>query len=514
MLRNLRRLSQILFLLFFIVLFLLARYPYEGNMPLDLGLRFSPLIPLFDFIAQLRITWIFWPGLVVLVLTPFLGRIFCGWICPLGTSIDIASKIIKSPNNRGKNLHKWRQLKFSLLVGTLLLAVFSIHLWGYLDPLSIFNRALTVVFYPLFTLGSEQSLLALSTLAWLEDPAYAVYDTYKLFLMPEPQAFYQQIFWIALFIGAIFAAEKISRRFWCRYMCPAGALLGFLSQFRFLERVVGESCPACNRCQTDCKMNAIPAGDLTKTSKVECIQCFSCAQVCPPKNKSIAYRWRWKPYRTKTDFERRSFLRTTGASALTLGLLSLGLNNRDKKMRHIRPPGSVPEDAFYDRCIRCMECVRVCASNGRCLQPASIDNNLQDLWVPIAVMREGYCEYNCNMCGQVCPTDAILPLALAEKQKTKMGLAHFNKDICIPYARNEDCIVCEEHCPLPEKAIRFELREVTASDGQKKQVKYPYVDRRLCIGCGICETKCPLLGEAGIFVTIDQQQRPGALTKV
>ena len=88
-----------------------------------------------------------------------------------------------------------------------------------------------------------------------------------------------------------------------------------------------------------------------------------------------------------------------------------------------------------------------------------------------------------------------------------MGLAHFDKNLCIPYARNEDCIVCEEHCPTPDKAIKFDLKDFVSTDGSVRQVKYPYVIKDLCIGCGICETKCPLAGQAGIFVTPENEKR-------
>ena len=200
---------------------------------------------------------------------------------------------------------------------------------------------------------------------------------------------------------------------------------------------------------------------------------------------------------------------TSGLGVLSLGLLSAGIKKNDADQKRIRPPGALAESEFLDRCIRCLECVRICQSNGKCLQPDGIRTSLLDLWMPVAIMRQGYCEYNCNLCGQVCPTEAILPLTLVEKQKTPMGLAYFNKNICIPYAENRDCIVCEEHCPTPEKAIKFDLKNVTLPDGRNRQVKYPYVERHLCIGCGICETKCPLPGEAGIFVTIENQKRSG-----
>jgi len=513
LLQKARKLSQILFLFFFIYLFIRARYPYDGFLPLDIGLRFSPLLPLFTFIKDLQLSILFWPALIILFFTLFFGRFFCGWICPLGTTLDFASRLFQSPSNKiSQKWEKLRYLKFALLSGFILLAVFSIHIWGYLDPLSIFNRALTILLYPLATLGSETALLTLPNLSFIEDPAYSIYDTFKLFLMPEAQAFYQQVLWIGLFFAALIGLEKLSRRFWCRYLCPAGALLGFLSQFRFFERVVGQSCPSCGICHSECKMNAIPETDVNLSSKVECIECFSCAEVCPPKTKSISYQWRWKPYHSKVDFERRQFIKTSGISLAAIGLLSIGLKDRSKQDRLIRPPGSIPEADFKDRCIRCMECVRICESNGGCLQPDSIHSDLLELWLPVAVMREGYCEYNCNMCGEVCPTEAILPLSLTAKQQTPMGLAFFDKNTCIPFAQNDDCIVCEEHCPLPDKAIKFEEKEIILPNGLTKKIKYPYVIRELCIGCGICETKCPLVGAPGIFINIENQQRPQTIS--
>ena len=246
-----RKISQVFFIFFFIFLFVRARYPYEVLLQSDLFLRFSPLMPLFDFIDTLSIDLVFWPALIILFFTPFLGRYFCSWICPLGTTLDASSKILKSPSNR--KTQKWQKLtylKFAILFGSIILAIFSIHVWGYFDPLSIFNRALTVVFYPIVTLFTDHIILGFTYIPFLEDPAYTVYDFFKSSIMPEEQGHYQQLLWIALFIASILGAEKITRRFWCRYLCPAGAMLGFLSQFRFYERIVGEACPLCNLCQT------------------------------------------------------------------------------------------------------------------------------------------------------------------------------------------------------------------------------------------------------------------------
>lgn len=507
-----RRIVQILFALFFLVLFLRARYPYETGLPSDVFLRFSPLAPLFDLVANLNLSLLFWPALIILFLTLFLGRFFCGWICPLGTTLDITSHIVKSPNNRkGIDVRKWRPVKFGILIGLILLAIFSVPVWGLFDPLSIMNRAITVLLYPITTLGLEKGLQELSRISFLEGPVYTLYDWFKSAVMPEQQVYLQEVFWVALFFGGILALEKVSRRFWCRNLCPAGALLGFLSQFRFYERLVGDACPQCGKCNRECKMNAIPQDDAQITSKVECIECFNCGETCPPKINAITYRWRWKPYHSSVDYTRRGFLNTTVGSFAAVGLVGIGLRNRQDTAVTLRPPGSRPEDEFLDRCLRCLECVRICSTNGRALQPDGAETSLVNLWTPVGVMRTGYCEFNCNLCGQVCPTEAILPLSLEQKQQTPMGLAYFNKNLCIPYAKNEECLVCEEHCPTPEKAIKFDEKEYSAPDGTHRIVKYPYVDRELCIGCGICEFKCPLPGDPGIFVTNENEQRPASI---
>ena len=89
------------------------------------------------------------------------------------------------------------------------------------------------------------------------------------------------------------------------------------------------------------------------------------------------------------------------------------------------------------------------------MQPAWFEHGLEGLWSPIGDTRHGYCEYTCNLCGEICPTDAIHSLVLEEKQKTVIGTAYFDKSRCIPWYSGDNCMVCEEHCPTPEKAIVF-----------------------------------------------------------
>ena len=159
----------------------------------------------------------------------------------------------------------------------------------------------------------------------------------------------------------------------------------------------------------------------------------------------------------------------------------------------LRPPGALPEAEFMRRCIRCGNCMKVCPTN--VLTPSPIGHGVGGAWSPILDLRHGYCEYQCNLCGQVCPTEAIANLPIEKKKKARIGIAVFDKEICLPYAKAQDCIVCEEHCPVPQKAIRLRKKMIKG-----KIVMQPIMDNKLCIGCGICEFKCPTAPDKGIIV--------------
>jgi Pyruvate/2-oxoacid:ferredoxin oxidoreductase delta subunit len=125
----------------------------------------------------------------------------------------------------------------------------------------------------------------------------------------------------------------------------------------------------------------------------------------------------------------------------------------------------------------------------------------------VLVPRLGYCEYNCNLCSQVCPTGAIRPVSVEEKHEIRIGLAFFDTSRCIPYAFGRNCMVCEEHCPTPRKAIVFVEEEALDAEGNAFILKKPVVDPDLCIGCGVCEAKCPVLDLPAIRVSAINESR-------
>lgn len=174
----------------------------------------------------------------------------------------------------------------------------------------------------------------------------------------------------------------------------------------------------------------------------------------------------------------------------------------------IRPPGALAEDEFVERCIRCGECMKVCPTSA--VQPASLEAGLEGVWTPVLNMSLGYCDYECNLCSQVCPTHAIRQIEVPEKQKIKIGVAFIDRNRCLPWSYSRNCIVCEEHCPTPKKAIWLEEVRVRNPAGEEIIVKQPHIDPELCIGCGICEAKCPVRAPAAVHVTSAGETRnPG-----
>ncbi len=501
---RLRIAAQILFLLLLIVLVNQNRFPLNFPLPTDFFLRIDPLAAMVTMISAGELIIRFWPVLIVLVTAVVLGRFFCGWVCPLGAVLDASHHIMKK--RKPKKEVNLQYLKYMLLIAIAVGAVFSFQYVFLFDPLVIISRSAHIAVFPLFYYLAEESLIGLSGIPLAGGFFFDLYTSLKgAFLPVEPQAFRQTLIILAIFLGIILL-EKVSRRFWCRNLCPLGALLGLLGKFSPFGRWIGENCTECAICEIECKMGAI--SEDTKTNRAECILCLNCWFACAEGDTHFGFR---RPAKDQSplDLSRRRFVVSSAAGITVLGLHRVTRKDADAADKAIRPPGAVEENRFLDLCLRCQQCTGVCASTGGCLQPAVMETGLEGLWTPIARMREGCCEYNCNLCGKVCPSGAIEDLPLEEKQKLRMGTAYFDKNRCIPHYKEEDCLVCEEHCPTPDKAIKFKLKLIAKDDGSTGVLKLPYVDEELCIGCGICEYVCPVTGKAGIFVTPANAHREG-----
>ena len=501
-----RRISQIIFFLFFLLLFFQASYPYQNIfLPSDLFLQASPLVGLTTFLSTWSLGNALILGFVLLILSIVLGRFFCGWICPLGTTIDFSDKVFFRKRKSTVELPNYRAWKFILLVVLLVAALFSVQIAWLFDPIVIFFRFFSIVFYPAFVFLVYGFFDAAFNVGLFEDQLYSLHHfAQQTILTIEQPPMINGLPILILFL-AILALGFLSRRFWCRALCPLGALFGLFSRFRLLKRRVDTLCTSCGLCARRCRMHAI-ADDCASTNQLECIACGECVSDCPENSISYRFGVTQKHSANRTDMTRRHLI-LAGLSGIAGAALFKVARGTTRKNAIIRPPGAIEEEMFLATCIRCQACTHICASTGGCLQPSLTESGLQGVWSPAVMPRIVYCEYNCTLCGQVCPTSAIQKLPLADKQKLVIGRAIFNKDTCIPWREHTNCLVCEEHCPLPDKAIKFDVRKVQDSHGEIKAVKFPYVVPELCIGCGICENKCPVVGQPGIFVTPEHNQR-------
>jgi MauM/NapG family ferredoxin protein len=285
-------------------------------------------------------------------------------------------------------------------------------------------------------------------------------------------------------------------------------MLGLLSWKKPLRIRTGTPCTGCGECAIHCKMEAIEierkeSGATIRVDNRECILCSDCIDRCPTQVLGYAWGGPGEQAAPIVDLPRRRV-----AAALPVGALAAPAIRREtalpaKKRAVLRPPNSVPEEEFLNRCIRCGACIKVCPTSA--LHPAFLEAGPGGMFSPLLIPRIGYCSYECTLCGQVCPTGAIPFFTPERKQARSIGYAMFDKNRCIPYREYKDCLVCEEHCPVSPKAIVFVRKEALLEDGSVRTLKFPDVKPERCVGCGVCENVCPLDGASAIRV---QPYRP------
>jgi len=497
---RLRRLSQILFFALFLLLFLKAEYVGQETLawPADLFFRFDPLVLAAHLITFSPLVAALLWSLLFVALTLVLGRFFCGWVCPLGTALDGFRRLLFTPRPDRGLAGRWRRGKYYLLIALLVGAVFSLNLVGLFDPLSLLYRSLTIVFYPAFGYGVEKAGLALYRLGPpVTSFSEPVYQFFKATLLPFRPLVYLLPFLTLLLFALAVVAERLDRRFWCRALCPLGAVYGLLARFSLLRRRPTALCPDCGDCTEICKMAAFAPGKPARQMSSECQLCLRCLEGCQKADR-VAFTWRSKAPRAPLDLGRRQVVTAVVAGVAAVPLLRLGSLARRPEEFLIRPPGAQNEAELLSRCVRCGQCMKVCITNG--IQPVLWEAGLEGIYTPRLVPRLGYCTYSCNLCGQVCPTGAIPNLPLKVKQAANLGTAFIDRARCIPYTEGADCLVCEEHCPVSPKAITFLEQETVNLQGERLRVKLPLINADRCIGCGHCEHVCPVGGAAAVRV--------------
>jgi len=520
----LRRAVQLFFILVFLVLFVTTTYRggNEVHYPINVFFQIDPLAALGNILATKSFAGFvdfFLPSIIIVLATIVIGRFFCGWICPVGGVLDLLRPVLYGGRVKSKGAERgqWlkdtkfpKSLKYYLLIVILIPTLFSVNLTGLFDPLSIAIRSLTIVIYPLFssTAFSIFNLLFQFDLPAVTPVTDATYAFLSKTVLPFGQGFFAlSIFSLAVFLGIVIA-ERIRPRFWCRYLCPLGAVLSIFATFSFLKRTPTRLCKDCRECSDNCIMDAFSdyeeGGEFLKG---ECILTEDCVTYCEKgrAKNTVSLKSIWSNIGGgRSDIKRRYVITSAIAGLFIHPLLSVLPVRKLKKEGGItyliRPPGAAEEAEFIERCIKCTECMMVCPTGG--LQPDLAMGGIESIYSPVLVPRIGYCEYLCTLCGQVCPTDAIRELTVGEKRETVIGKAYIDTDRCLPWAYNVNCIVCEEHCPTEDKAIKYhDWKEGDEPSWDGSPLKKPYVIYDLCVGCGICENKCPVGGRAAIVVT-------------
>jgi MauM/NapG family ferredoxin protein len=492
------RVCQLLFLLLFLVLFVQTEYRGSDRISVAVNsfFRADPLVALSYVLAEKSFVILLLPALLLALFTLVLGRFFCGWICPLGTILDLLTgKISKTAPLRFLR----GRVKYWLLFPLLFASLFSVNLVGLLDPIAILVRALTFCLYPLFGDTVRQGWVGLyRVLGEGRDVLAPGYVLLRDYLLPFRETFYPLAFLsFFLFLGIVFL-ERYETRTWCRRLCPLGTLLGLLSRFSPFHRTPAALCPDCGDCRSHCPTSF----DQDLLQQEECIRCMACQVKCHFGRVSFRFggHGQGAPYLP----ERRVLLGGLLSGFFLARLFRFRFPQAQATV--LRPPGVLDEEAMLRKCVRCGECMKVCLRNA--LYPAIFQAGTEGLYTPLVIPRLGYCEYNCTLCGQVCPTGAIPDLPVEEKKRQVIGKAVLDKNHCLPFAKGINCIVCEEHCPIPSKAIRAETVPTIDAAGHQFVLRKPYVVDELCNGCGICEYVCPLEGKSAIEVFAVKDKTP------
>lgn len=449
-------------------------------LPAETFLALDPLVSLSTAVAARTWVWSLWFAGALLAVSLVVPRGFCGYLCPLGTLVDLFDWAV------GKRVIHWQvrdngwwvHLKYYLLAGVMAASLFGLLVSGFVAAIPVITRAMAFLVKPLQT-GLERG--------WHQTPAFEA----------------GQVVSIGLFL-AVLLVGLIKPRFWCKYVCPTGAVFSIANGLRLTERKVKSSCIHCSRCVQVCPFDAIKADYTTRTA--DCTFCQTCGGVCP--TGAIEFRGRFgggdlkpvdDPPTGETPLGRRGFL--AGGIGLASGVVvgtATAMASKTRATRAagppiVRPPGSVPEPQFLAMCIRCGECCQACPND--VLQPVGFARGIEAVWTPQVAANWSGCEPSCNNCGQVCPTGAIRAIPLDEKRVARMGLAVVNESTCLPYAGREECRLCVDECAASGyHAIEF-VRVGTQMDDAGMPVEgsgmlAPVVSADKCVGCGLCQTRC------------------------
>lgn len=427
--------------------------------------------------------------LLILGLTAVFGRLYCSFFCPLGAMFDVMRWL--SRRRRGGFSRSRKVLRYAFFLAAVApLTMGSAYVVGLLDPYSMFGRLSTVLARPVAAVANNglSRVLELGGVYALA-PVRGAVSPVGIALV------------LAVVLGLLFFLAARHGRLYCNTVCPVGTLLGLAARFSRVGFHIGSACTACGRCERVCRASCIDhkAGviDLER-----CVCCFDCLEACPEQAVVFAKR----PSATKATHGKGLPTRRNFLVGLALASSAVPLAGRAEATQlppvdcgcvpsggdiPASPPGSVGIDAFLDSCTGCQLCMGSCPTH--VLTPSLAAYGPGGFLLPRLEFTRGFCNYNCTVCLDVCPTGAIRPLSVQEKRRTQLGKAVFVRENCVVVARKTACGACAEHCPT--KAVRMEHEP-----GLPQRLKLPKLTSDICVGCGACEFACPTRPYRAIYV--------------
>lgn len=428
--------------------------------------------------------------IVVIGLTLVFGRVYCSFLCPLGVLQDI---MMYTRNKIHKIQFTYKSPHNTVRYGILILVVLSAITGSVIgltaiDPYSNFGRILTHLVKPVAVLLSNILVFMLEKIN-----LYAVSPTEF-----KGIAFFPFIFSVLIFSLIQYMACQ-NGRLYCNTICPVGTFLGFLSRVSLLKiRFKPAECIRCKACERVCKSGCINADNMSVDFS-RCIACYNCLEVCP--TSAVGYQWGFRKNKPPVlnDTGKRKFILQVVTFFLTIAPFTVSARQpieryKDSTVPVIRknaisPPGSLSLKNFNNKCTACHLCVSACPT--QVLQPSFLEYGFRGIMQPRMDYKTSYCNYDCVICSNVCPTGAILNQNPEGKKLIQIGKAAFVKENCVVYTHKTDCGACAEHCPT--KAVRMVL-------DKKIKKRVPEIDENICVGCGACEFACPTKPYKAIYV--------------